>query len=234
VSVRGKLRLGLIGGAAVAALVGVTPMPVAVAAPAASPYAIETFQGRTFIPAANNIAPRGGDDFTVRLATGLSGARKMPFRVRPYGEARSAMHVSSNGNIQFPGAATSPSSAYNNSCLPTRMPSPFLAPYWDDLEFDRSATPREGIYTQTVGTAPNRKFIVNWRGHLYGQPAAGTRFGVIFYEGQSKVSFQYQDNTAASATIGTQHRPTSTSTQWACNSGGRSVETGLRLDFVSR
>jgi hypothetical protein len=219
----GALALGLAGVNAVAAhAVG-------------EDYAIQPRQNQAFIQASSSIAPQGGDDFTVRLATTLRGARKMPFPVYPYGERRTQMYVSSNGNIQFPGAGTAPNSSYSNGCLPTRMPSPFLAPYWDDLEFapTGTTTPNEGIYTKVLGDAPNRRFIVNWRGHLYAQPAAATRFGVIFYEGQSKVSFQYMQNTAASATIGTQHRPTTSSTQWTCNSAGTAVQTGLRLDFVA-
>lgn len=224
----------------VSALAGATTMLLATAIPVASAaptqtYAIQTQSNATFVTAGSNIAPQGGDDFTVRLATTLTGARRMPFPIAPYGESHSQMYVSSNGNIQFPGAGTSPNAAYTNACLPTQMPSPFLAPYWDDLQFEPTGTttPNEGIYTRVVGTAPNRQFIVNWRGHLFSQADAATRFGVIFYENNtSRFSYQYQDNTAAGATIGVQRRPTSFTTQYSCNSGGSSVQTGLRLTFV--
>jgi len=220
---------------AAVAVAAVAPLGVAAKAKAVRPYAIQPVHNATFIQASKNIAPpEGGDDFLVTMSTTSAGALKIPFTLHPYGEARTSMVVSSNGNIQFPGAGTSPSVAWVNECLPTHMPSPFIAPYWDDLQFAATGTttPNEGIYVKTTGTAPHRHFIVNWRGHLFSQPTAATRFGVIFYEGVAKISFQYMDNTAASATIGTQRRPTSTSTQWTCDSGGTSVQTGLRLDFV--
>ena len=211
--------------------------PQGIAAKAVRPYAIQPVHNVTFIQASKNIAPStGGDDFLVTMSTTSTGAFKIPFTLRPYGEARTSMVVSSNGNIQFPGKGTDPNVAWTNACLPTHMPSPFIAPYWDDLQFAATGTvtPNEGIYVKTIGTAPHRKFIVNWRGHLFGQDTAATRFGVIFYEGVSKISFQYLDNTAASATIGTQDRPATTSTQWTCDSGGTSVQTGLRLDFIQQ
>lgn len=218
----------------VSAFAVVLTVLVAPAHAAVAPYAIRPLSGQTFVQASTNIAPQGGDDFTVALSTTAAGGRRMPFAVSVYGQRFSSMVVSSNGNIQFPGAGTAPSAAYSNACLPTRMPSPLLAVYWDDLEFAASGTtvPGEGIFTRTLGTAPNRTFVVNWRGHLFSQPAAATRAGIIFRENSRTISFQYMQNTASSATIGVQRGPFSTSTQWTCNSGGSVVATGMRLDFI--
>lgn len=227
---RKTVAAGLLGSAL--AVAGSTPAQAAVA-----PYVISPQQNKTYVQAGTNIAPAGGDDFVLSLSTtSRQAGMRMPFPVTVYGQSYSAMVVSSNGNIQFPSAGTSPSAAYTNSCLPTRMPSPLLAVYWDDLEFAPAGTttPGEGIFTAVKGQAPHRQFIVNWRGHLFAQPTAASRAGVIFTEGSSRISFQYYDNTAATATIGIQRNPRGTSTQWTCNSGGSVVSTGLRLDFLPR
>lgn len=66
----------------------------------------------------------------------------------------------------------------------------FIAPFWDDL-----VTWGEGkIYCQTLGTAPNRIFVVEWVDNQhYSSSDSGVTFEVILYEGSNNIKFQYKD-----------------------------------------
>ena len=68
-------------------------------------------------------------------------------------------------------------------------------PFWEDFIVDGSASVR----TATTGTAPNRKFIVEWRNIVfYRDPNARISFEVIFDETSGVINFAYSgiDNVA--------------------------------------
>ena len=54
---------------------------------------------------------------------------------------------------------------YTANCLPVQSNPPAFAwtlfPYYDDLRTD-IVTTTHGIYSATLGTAPNRQFAVRW------------------------------------------------------------------------
>ncbi len=67
----------------------------------------------------------------------------------------------------------------------------FIAPYWDDIVTWGSAG---AIYYQTLGTAPNRKFVVEWYDNQhYSRSSSGVTFEAILYEGSNNIKFQYKD-----------------------------------------
>jgi uncharacterized repeat protein (TIGR01451 family) len=67
----------------------------------------------------------------------------------------------------------------------------FIAPFWDDLVTWGSAG---DIYYQTLGTAPNRMFVVQWQDNQhYSSSTSGVTFEAILYEGSNNILFQYYD-----------------------------------------
>ncbi len=67
----------------------------------------------------------------------------------------------------------------------------FVAPFWDDIVTWGSAG---AIYYQTLGTAPNRIFVVEWQDNQhYSSSTSGVTFEAILYEGSNSILFQYSD-----------------------------------------
>ena len=104
-----------------------------------------------------------------------------------YGTDYSQLAISNNG-LLFSGGTTW---EYVNEPI---MQSPsvhgFIAPFWDDLVTWGAGT----IYYQTLGTAPNRKFVVEWYDNKhYSNSDTGITFEAILYEGSNNIKFQYKD-----------------------------------------
>ena len=135
----------------------------------------------------------------------LSGAISLPFPFSFYGgTARTQVYISANGWLSFtnPGGLAYP----GNTSIPAGAgPNAMLAVYWDDLI--SSTGNGGGVYYKTEGTAPNRRFIVQWH-MLNGSPTPDEiEFQVILYETSNLIKFQYNTispvfNGGESATIG--------------------------------
>ena len=123
-----------------------------------------------------------------------------------YGVNYSSINVGSNGFLSFNAGNYG---RYYEGPIPgnnSGMPATVLAPFWDDIY------PRYGqVRYQTMGAAPNRKFIVQYRAPFYYN--SGTNdFEVILTEGTHDVLFQYNyagasRNTGTSAAVGIQRDP---------------------------
>ncbi len=96
---------------------------------------------------ANTVIGRGDDaSFQVPL----------PFPFTFYEVAYTQAYVSTNGYLNF----IARNSFYNNVPLPsTAPPNGAIYAFWDDLYVDSAASVR----TELVGTAPNRRFVIEWR-----------------------------------------------------------------------
>jgi len=141
-----------------------------------------------------------------------------------YGVDYDTVFIGSNGYLTFDGGDYE----YDNFVFPS-IGLPRIAPFFDDLlkqEVD------SGVYYETIGTAPNRMFVVTWYiedhfdffGEGYGSPNTVT-FQVILYEGSNEIKFQYQDVTfgdsrwdyGASATVGINKGDGITAVQYSNN-----------------
>ena len=123
----------------------------------------------------------------------------------------SVLRASTNGNVQF--VASGGSTEWRNTAMPGSFfgtTTPTLLAFWDDLVLSSTGG---GIYTQTVGRAPNRQFIIEWRGRRIGETAAiqTTRLALVLNEGSSAFEYRYVEvasaapnQTGASATVGVQ------------------------------
>ncbi|WP_370321421.1 carboxypeptidase regulatory-like domain-containing protein [Actinoplanes sp. ATCC 53533] len=148
----------------------------------------------SFVAAANALALTG-DEGTAGIT--------LPFAMPFHGQTYTSATVSTNGFLTF--GASLGTNTYANPTMPTlAAPNAVVAPFWDDLEIDASASVR----TDTVGTAPNRKFVIEWRNAKF-RPSGPDRitFEAVFSETTGEIAFNYGTLTTtlqqgAAATIG--------------------------------
>ncbi|HXW53968.1 MAG TPA: S8 family peptidase, partial [Myxococcota bacterium] len=83
-----------------------------------------------------------------------------PFNINFGGsdEGFDTLTVGSNGALSITNFGTI---AYDNQPLPVSNYVSLIAPFWDDLN---PATGEGNVYYDTLGEAPNREFVVEWRG----------------------------------------------------------------------
>jgi hypothetical protein len=154
----------------------------------------------------------------------------LPFSFRLYDQTFTSTYIGSNGVLIFGGGDNS----FANACLPTNH-AYTIFPYWDDLRVD---DPGLGVFTAVAGTAPNRRFIIEWRATYFSTSGQGgtAHFEVRLHEnGGSNQYFDViygpMDLGNTSATIGVQ-QSTAFFTQYACNSTGGPVTDTLQLTFT--
>ena len=136
-----------------------------------------------------------------------------------YGQNYTQLSITNNGILPLSGGT----SQYINEPIGESIPDNLILPYWDDLV--TWGTPPTGIFYETLGTAPQRMFVVEWQNnqHYHNSPS-GITFEVILYEGSNDIKFQYQNVTfgdgindyGASATVGIEG-PTGQGLQYSCN-----------------
>jgi len=134
-----------------------------------------------------------GDDTFTTVA--------LPFNFSFYGTDYSYCYPSTNGQMGL----SSGIRAYSNSALPTiNLPANHLCPYWDDLYVDTSSK----VVYKTVGTEPNRQFVVIWDSVRTLSSSYRLVFEAILSESDNSIIYQYRylDSNALgqSATIGEQ------------------------------
>jgi hypothetical protein len=150
------------------------------AAPAGAGYAL----AEQVVPstAAGAALPLSGDDAFTPVT--------LPFPVRLYGQTYPTAWVDTNGLVTFadPGEP-SPDAWPIPSPESPQEPNAAAYPFWHDWVVDSSASVR----TATVGTAPNRRYIIEWRNvHSYEDPQTRVSFEVILHEGGA-IEFAYAD-----------------------------------------
>jgi hypothetical protein len=145
----------------------------------ASGYVCRTEPAAAFTDATTVLALTGDDVQSARIT--------LPFSFRFYGLGYTVAHVSENGYLSFEGAS---SSGRNTSLLTGLAPPAGVYAFWDDLVADAASS----IRTRSVGTSPNRRFVVEWRNvHLKGDAAKRIRFEVTLFEGSGQILTQYAD-----------------------------------------
>jgi hypothetical protein len=161
-----------------------------------------------------------GDEATANVT--------LPFSVTLEGTSYSTLTLSTNGWIEF-GGNTAGSADFTNGCLPvSNHTNPFLAAYWDDLQpFGTN------IRYGTVGTAPNRTFIVDYEVDQFSGPEGSddTRMQVQIHERSSLISVRYRDSqnnaNGQSATIGFQGAGGSAASAYPITCNGKVLDDNL-------
>ncbi len=175
-----------------------------------------------------------GTDATVFSFTDISGAGggagvlagiddgtavlTLPFAFRFYGQSYTLACVSSNGALYFISAASACNGLvdFANTDLTVAPPPgdlPAVLPFWTDLTFQVAGA--GSVFYATLGTAGNRRFVVQWNNaYPQGSPNPVT-FQVILFEANNNLLFQYQNvslgsgnpsHNGARATIGVHNK----------------------------
>src|SRR5437867_2526539 len=95
--------------------------------------------------------------FTALTGNDAIAGVTLPFSVSIEGTSYSTVTIGTNGLIQF-GTTTGANPATNASLPSSSFPDPTLFWYWDDLQ-----TSSPNIQYATVGTSPNRTFIMDFQ-----------------------------------------------------------------------
>jgi hypothetical protein len=152
----------------------------------------------------------------------------LPFSYTFYDQTFTAANVSPKGSVQFQSSL----GGGNNVCLPTSTLDYAILPYWED--FSVSPLPVMGVFTDVIGTAPNRTFIMEWRVRNPSGPSSPD-WELLLYEGQQRFDFIYRSapGRGVSATIGAQEGTgdgTFRRVEWSCNVAN-SIQSGDRIIF---
>lgn len=133
---------------------------------------------------------------------------ELPFAFGFYGNAATHLCVSSDGFAVFDLSPCPTYSYYASQTLPTAymLGSAFM-PLWEELVVGSGE-----VYAATLGTAPNRRFVIEWYDRPPYAATDGFTFELILDESSGLVSFEYQDlstdpaewGNGALATIGLQ------------------------------
>jgi uncharacterized repeat protein (TIGR01451 family) len=174
----------------------------------------------------------------VTALTGEDDAYKcdidIGFTFNYYGTDYTQLCASTNGFVTFDALG---SSYYTNQPLTstTGSPTTLIAPYWADLMSHNS---QEMVLTGTVGSAPDREFVIQWTnfGFFNDNTPLGT-FQIILYETSNNVRFQYRKMVHPDkgfgkiGTVGLRNSATQY-TQHAYNSGTATLSDGQSLLFT--
>jgi hypothetical protein len=190
------------------------------------------------VPAYVNLALSGTSSSLAIVSNNDNSGQTvtMPFSVTLFGQTSDELEVSSNGFAEFDPPPRNSSDSTNES-FPTTDIVHALAPFWQDLEPDEGGT----VYTETLGAAPNREFVIQWDQTAgdNGSESGGT-FQVVIHENGDPVEFRYFDtkfgvdntdeNDGGDATIGTNDGDGSTEDQHSHDT--KSVSDGDVLTFT--
>ena len=137
-----------------------------------------------------------------------------------YGDTHTEIGVSSNGYLTF---GDDLGSVLNDPIPNTYSPNDLIAPYWDDW------IPREGgtVHYQTLGTAPNRRFIAQWTKVEHFSGYGTSTFQAILFEGTNCIEFQYGPLTKVSPTIAIENQHGTKGINTSVKSKGFSFCPGL-------
>ncbi len=129
-----------------------------------------------------------------------------------------SLSASTNGLI----TANAPTStAFGNTALPAAAgtTNPTMAVLWDDMIMTTANVTNGGIFTNTVGTAPNRQLIIEWRAQNFAETVNGPitiNIAAVLNEGSSQIQYRYvstgiaPNQNGASGTVGVQRQATGT------------------------
>jgi hypothetical protein len=165
----------------------------------------------------------------------------LPFPVNIYGAPISLVYAGSNGSLQFTDMPNPKPFYFGPFCVPIDPSSqgggPFLNtlfPFYDDLRTDEVVTcPDCGIFTQTLGTAPNRQFVIRWKTTYFTPPAGGdnAEFEVLLTEGSNtfRVIYGPTGDMGLTAATGIQ-QDLNVFTSFSCNEAV--LTPGVRVDYI--
>ncbi|HEX8599488.1 MAG TPA: S-layer homology domain-containing protein [Chloroflexia bacterium] len=154
-----------------------TATPSETVVPVTCNTTVMTSTGATLLPATNNTGVIADDGVAVV---------QLPFAVPVFDRYFTQAYATTNGHLLF-GAA----SVGTYGCVPARGETYSIHANSGDLCTNDCSGPTDpcldcGIYTNTIGTAPNRQFVVRWKAGYYNL-AGTTEFEVVLTEGSNSI-----------------------------------------------
>lgn len=122
-------------------------------------------------------------------------ALSLPFAFPFYGTQYTTACASTNGALYLVASASACSGLDDFAPVDLSAVAPQgdmagVFPFWSDLTFQ---VPGAGaVYYKTLGTAPTRRFVVQWKAAFPQNATNGFDFEVVLFEGSGKVLMQYQ------------------------------------------
>jgi hypothetical protein len=186
------------------------PCPADPVVPTATVYTLNT--GAAFDnPTITGSNGPQGDDNQLTVPIG--------FTFTFFGQSYTNVSICTNGYLEFNGS----SAEYTNVCIPSATaPNGFIAGYWDDL----IAPVATSIKYQTIGSAPNRRFVVSYSGmQLYANTSSLQSFKIILDETTNVITTSIISSAAggSSATRGIEDPLGNTGVQASCGTGGSAI-----------
>ncbi|MDQ5823777.1 MAG: S-layer homology domain-containing protein [Chloroflexota bacterium] len=154
-----------------------TATPTETVEPVTCNTTVMTSTGHTLLPATNSTGVIADDGVAVV---------QLPFAVPVYDRYFTQAYATTNGHLLF-GAA----SVGTYGCVPARGETYSIHANSGDLCTNDCSGPTDpcvdcGIFTNTIGTAPNRQFVVRWKAGYYNL-AGTTEFEVVLTEGSNSI-----------------------------------------------
>lgn len=129
-----------------------------------------------------------------------------------------SLSASTNGLIT---ANATTATTFGNTALPAAAgtTNPTMAVLWDDMIMTTANVTGGGIFVNTVGTAPNRQLIIEWRAQHFDETVNGPitiNIAAVLNEGSSQIQYRYvttgiaPNQNGASGTVGVQRQATGT------------------------
>jgi extracellular elastinolytic metalloproteinase len=153
----------------------------------------------------------------------------LPFPFTFYGQTYNRVYVCTNGFVEFAGPGTTNCSSSNGTIPGTARPNGAIYPFWDDLFVDALAS----IRTELKGTAPNRRFVIEFRNlHFSGDISRRVDFNTILLE-NGQVLMQHRNiaddgrERGNSATIGIEMHTGTVALMYSLNTAALTVEPGV-------
>ena len=200
-----------------------TPTPAPTTVCSGTTYQTFSSAGATLVPATDDIGNHCDDcNTTVTL----------PFPVTIYGTPYTSVNAGSNGLLEF---GSDQAGAYFANCLPVQAGPPAFAatlfPYYDDLRTDVLTT-THGIYSATVGVAPDRDFVLRWQTTYFISDTLETNFEVVLHENSSTLSVIYGQNGTAAQSANPASGIQLNMGQYTAYACHTDLPAGLRVDYV--
>jgi extracellular elastinolytic metalloproteinase len=170
---------------------------------------------------ADTVLPIAGDD--------VAGTIDLPFPFTFYGQTYTRAHVCTNGLIEFVGPATTSCPATNAAIPTTGRPNGQIASYWDDMFVDAQAS----IRADERGTAPNRRFVIEFRNlHYFNDTTRRVDFNIVLHENgeiltQSRNIANDGREKGNSATIGIENQTGTVALRFSFNEAVLGVEPAV-------
>src|SRR5207249_3766661 len=168
-------------------------------------------------------SPNDISGFTTLSGDNAIAGVTLPFSDTIEGTSYSTVTIGTNGIIQF-GTTTGANPTANAALPSSSFPNPTLFYYWDDLQ-----TEGGNIRYGTVGSSPNRTFIVDFQENRVAATSDKVNGQVQIHERSNLINVKYRSTLSAgangqAATIGFQSAGGSSGTGYPLTFNGKRSE----------